>query len=123
MTESLSAERGERATHPLQAASRTSELQPASESFVEDLLVCRADRSDKLDGQSFLHRGELRFDATRHIESRGTPFPERKVRVGKHRRDRDEEKVRAVAANDDGGTDFAAGQVRERDGQENDVIS
>lgn len=51
------------------------------------------------------------------------PLLEEEVRVCDLRGDRDEEKVGAVAANDDGRTNLAAGKVRERDRQQDDIIS
>jgi hypothetical protein len=45
------------------------------------------------------------------------------IGVEKLRRNRDEKKVGAAAANDDGGANFAAGQIREGNRQKDDIIS
>ena len=91
--------------------------------MIEFVPVCGTERTEDLDDQTFFHRGELRFDAARHVEPRRPPFFDAEVRVGKHRRNRNEKKIRSVAANDDGGANLAAFQIRERNRKENNVIS
>ena len=100
-----------------------SKLQPVPQTLVKRLAVSSRERADYFNDQSFFHGGDLSFDAGRHVQSRRTPFLDRKVRIGKHRGNRNEKQIRSVAANDDGGSNLAAFQIRERDRQENDVIS
>ena len=75
------------------------------------------------DNQPLFDGSDLRFDAARHIEPRRAPFLQHQVAVGKLRGDGDKEKVCAFAADNNGWTNLAAGQIGERNRQENDVIS
>ncbi len=105
------------------AAADVSQLHPASQPVIQQLKIGDGEFADNFHHESFFNGGELRFDAARHVQSRRTPFFERKIRVRQHRRNGDEEQVRAIAANDDGRTNLAAGQIRERNRKKNDVIS
>lgn len=100
-----------------------SKLQPVSQSLVESLTVSGSERADDLYDQSFFHCGDLSLDAGWDVQSSRAPFLDWKVRVGKHRGNGNEKQIRSIAANDYGRAYLAAGQVRERNRQENDVIS
>src|ERR1039457_917590 len=56
-------------------------------------------------------------------KSRRLPLLKPKVCVGQHRRNGNQEQIRTVAANDNRRANLAAGQIREGNRQQDDIIS
>ena len=81
--------------------------------------------ADAFENERRFHRGQLRFDAAGDVQAGGLPVGEGEVGVGELRGERDDEEVagKAAEADDDGGPHFAAAQVRERNGQQDQVIA
>jgi hypothetical protein len=98
-------------------------VQPVSQTCIEGLSVSGGKRPDDLDHQPCFHRGDLSFDSRGDVQARRAPLLDGNVRVGQYRGNRDEKKIGTVLANDDGRADLAACQIRERNRQEDDVIS
>jgi len=81
--------------------------------------------ADDFENECRFHRGELRFDSAGDVQAGGLPVGEGEFGVGEWRGERDDEEVagKAAEANDDGGPHFATAQVRERNGQQDQVIA
>ncbi len=100
-----------------------SKAEPAAQSLVKQLPVGGTKLADDFDGQPVFHSGDLRFDAAGDVQAGFAPLLEEEVCVCELRGDWNEEKVGTVVANDNSRSNLAARQVRERDRQENDIIS
>ena len=81
--------------------------------------------ADDFENERRFHRGQLRFDSAGDVQAGGLPVGEGEFGVGELRGERDDEEVagKAAEADDDGGPHFAAAQVRERNGQQDQVIA
>jgi len=81
--------------------------------------------ADDFENERGFNRGQLRFDSAGDVQAGGLPVGEGESGVGELRGERDDEEVagKAAEADDDGGSHFAAAQVRERNGQQDQVIA
>ena len=101
--------------------------QPTAQVRVERGGVGGGEVADDFENERRFHRGQSRFDSAGDVQAGGLPVGEGEFGVGEWRGERDDEEVAGKAAeaeaDDDGGTHFAAAQVRKRNGQQDQVIA
>ena len=106
-------------------ASRLLQREPAPQMGVERGLVAGGNPADDFAHEAGFDGGELGLDGAGDVQAGGLPVGEREVRIAKLRGEGDDEEVagKCAEADDDGGADLVAAQIRERNGQEHHVIA
>ena len=83
-------------------------IQPRLKVLIQRLQIGSCQFPDNFYHESFLNGRKLCLDARGHVQSRRAPFREGKIRVSQNRGNGNHKQIRAAAANDDGGPNFAA---------------